>query len=99
MAWEEHAELGPLIERGCSESGDAEKVCYPRPHNTQTHTHILNQRKQARLLVYQSSGLKKTLALANKHIDLAVSAIEQLPPSEAQAALIQLARNLSTRKD
>jgi hexaprenyl-diphosphate synthase len=50
-------------------------------------------------LVYQSSGLKKTLELANKHIDLAVSAIEQLPPSEAQSALIQLARNLSTRKD
>ncbi|KAK4515157.1 uncharacterized protein ATC70_002767 [Mucor velutinosus] len=78
LAWEEHAELGPLIERGFIEKGDAEK---------------------ARLLVYQSSGLKKTLALANKHIDLAISAIEQLPSSEAQAALIQLARNLTTRKD
>ncbi|KAI8646712.1 solanesyl pyrophosphate synthase [Parasitella parasitica] len=78
LAWEEHAELGTLIERGFSNEGDAER---------------------ARLLVYQSSGLKKTLALANKHVELAVSAIEHLPPSEAQAALIQLARNLPTRKD
>lgn len=26
LAWEEHAELGPLIQRGFSNNGDAEKV-------------------------------------------------------------------------
>lgn len=54
---------------------------------------------QARLLVYKSSGLKKTLALAHEHIDTAIAALEGLPPSEAKSALIQLARNLPTRKD
>ncbi|GAN08978.1 hexaprenyl pyrophosphate synthetase [Mucor ambiguus] len=77
LAWEEHAELGPLIERGFSEPGDAEKVCYSRTHK---HAQVFTRK-------------------AGTIVDLAVSAIEQLPTSEAQAALIQLARNLSTRKD
>lgn len=50
-------------------------------------------------MVYKSSGLKRTLTLANTHIESAISAIEKLPPSEAQLALIQLAKNLTTRKD
>ncbi|KAI9483693.1 MAG: solanesyl pyrophosphate synthase [Benjaminiella poitrasii] len=55
--------------------------------------------EQAHMLVYKSSGLKKTLSLANEHIKLAVAAIEKLPPSNAQTALIQLAKNLPTRKN
>lgn len=55
--------------------------------------------EKARLLVYKSSGLKKTLALANEHIDLSIKALEKLPDTEARSALTQLARNLPTRKD
>ncbi|KAI8089128.1 isoprenoid synthase domain-containing protein [Halteromyces radiatus] len=54
--------------------------------------------EKARLLVYQSNGLKRTMALAEKHCQLAIDAIQQLPPSDAQAALIQLSRKSLTRK-
>ncbi|KAI8047095.1 isoprenoid synthase domain-containing protein [Gilbertella persicaria] len=78
LAWEEFPELGPFIERGFKQEGDAE---------------------QARVLIYKSSALKQTLALANQHIESAISTIEKLPPSDSQSALIQLARNLPTRKE
>ncbi|KAI8991892.1 isoprenoid synthase domain-containing protein [Mycotypha africana] len=54
--------------------------------------------EKARLLVYQSSGLKKTLEFAKMHITKAISAIEKLPSSDAQIALVQLANNLPTKK-
>ncbi|KAG0175533.1 coq1 putative hexaprenyl diphosphate synthase [Apophysomyces sp. BC1034] len=54
--------------------------------------------EQARLLVYRSNGLKRTLALAEKHCTLAIDAIMQLPPSDAQSALVQLTEKLLTRK-
>lgn len=49
--------------------------------------------------MYKSSGLKKTLSLANEHIEAAIASIDKLPPSEAKSALIQLAKNLPTRND
>ncbi|KAI8388373.1 isoprenoid synthase domain-containing protein [Radiomyces spectabilis] len=52
---------------------------------------------KARVLVYQSNGLKKTLALVTQHCDQAVAAIQTLPRSKAQSALIQLASNLPSR--
>ncbi|KAI9336887.1 isoprenoid synthase domain-containing protein [Pilaira anomala] len=55
--------------------------------------------EKARVLVYKSSGLKKTLTLANQHVESAIASIDKLPSSEAKSALIQLARNLPTRKD
>ncbi|GAA5804957.1 solanesyl pyrophosphate synthase [Helicostylum pulchrum] len=55
--------------------------------------------EKARVLVYKSSGLKKTLVLANQHVESAVESIAKLPSSEAKSALIQLAKNLPTRKD
>ncbi|KAI9299980.1 isoprenoid synthase domain-containing protein [Cunninghamella echinulata] len=54
--------------------------------------------EKARQLVYSSNGLKRTLALATEHCDLAIEAIQQLPPSDAQQALIQLATKSLTRK-
>lgn len=51
------------------------------------------------MLVYKSNGLRKTLSLANEHIETAIAALEELPSSEAKSALIQLARNLPTRND
>ncbi|KAI8327860.1 isoprenoid synthase domain-containing protein [Chlamydoabsidia padenii] len=54
--------------------------------------------EKARRLVYQSNGLKRTMVLAEKHCQLAIDAIQQLPPSDAQAALIQLSRKSLTRK-
>ncbi|KAI7852966.1 isoprenoid synthase domain-containing protein [Circinella umbellata] len=54
---------------------------------------------QARLYVYQSGGLKKTLALAESHCQSAIDAINQLPPSDARSALVQLSSNLIRRKN
>ncbi|CAO3588921.1 unnamed protein product [Absidia cylindrospora] len=54
--------------------------------------------EKARRLVYQSNGLKRTMSLAEKHCQLAIDAIQQLPPSDAQAALIQLTKKSLTRK-
>jgi hexaprenyl-diphosphate synthase len=38
------------------------------------------------------------MALAEQHCQLAIDAIQQLPPSDAQAALIQLSKKSLTRK-
>ncbi|ORX51216.1 terpenoid synthase [Hesseltinella vesiculosa] len=54
--------------------------------------------ERARSLVYQSNGLKRTLALAEEHCQLAINAVEKLPPSDAQLALVQLAKKSLTRK-
>ncbi|KAI8071435.1 isoprenoid synthase domain-containing protein [Gongronella butleri] len=54
--------------------------------------------EKARALVYQSNGLNKTYELAEKHCQLAVDAIQQLPPSDAQLALVQLAKKSLLRK-
>ncbi|KAI9310377.1 isoprenoid synthase domain-containing protein [Dichotomocladium elegans] len=53
---------------------------------------------KARLLVYQSDGLKKTLSLAEEHCDRAISLIKRLPASDARSALIQLAEKLLIRR-
>ncbi|KAI8138866.1 solanesyl pyrophosphate synthase [Fennellomyces sp. T-0311] len=53
---------------------------------------------KARLLVYQSDGLKKTLALAEEHCRMAIEAIQKLPASDARSALIQLTEKLLTRR-
>ncbi|KAI9258074.1 isoprenoid synthase domain-containing protein [Phascolomyces articulosus] len=55
--------------------------------------------EQARLYVYQSGGLKKTLALAESHCQSAIESINQLPPSDARSALAQLSTNLIRRKN
>ncbi|KAI7900035.1 isoprenoid synthase domain-containing protein [Cokeromyces recurvatus] len=55
--------------------------------------------EKARILIYKSNGLKKTLLLAKEHIELATTAIEKLAPSDAQTALIQLAKNLPSRNN
>ncbi|KAL1935684.1 hypothetical protein VTP01DRAFT_4824, partial [Rhizomucor pusillus] len=54
--------------------------------------------EKARLLVYQSDGLKRTLALAEKHCNEAIDAIMQLPPSDARSALVQLTQKLLSRR-
>ncbi|KAI7869974.1 solanesyl pyrophosphate synthase [Spinellus fusiger] len=54
--------------------------------------------EQARVLVYQSDGLKKTLSLAKMHCQLAIDSLHQLPPSDARSALIQLTQKLLTRR-
>ncbi|KAI8378070.1 solanesyl pyrophosphate synthase [Radiomyces spectabilis] len=54
--------------------------------------------EKARLLVYQSNGLKKTLGLAESHCKQAIDALHKLPPSEARSALVQLTEKLLTRR-
>lgn len=51
------------------------------------------------MLVYQSNGLQMTHELATKHIDAAILALDKLPNSDAKLALVQLAKNLPTRKE
>ncbi|CAO3645281.1 unnamed protein product [Cunninghamella blakesleeana] len=50
--------------------------------------------EKARNLVYQSHGLKRTIELADIHKQQAIKAIQKLPTSRAQVALIQLAKNV-----
>ncbi|CAJ0911956.1 11850_t:CDS:2 [Entrophospora sp. SA101] len=47
--------------------------------------------EMARKLVYQSNGIEKTKLLASSHCQKAITAISQLPESDARDALIQLA--------
>jgi hexaprenyl-diphosphate synthase len=99
FAWEEYPELEALIKRKFSKKGDEEQVS----------TLILYFRRkkkfnffffnfQARDLVYQSDGLKKTLDLAEVHCKLATDALYRLPPSDARSALIQITEKLLTRR-
>lgn len=53
---------------------------------------------QARDLVYQSDGLKKTLKLAEIHCKLATDALYKLPASDARSALVQITEKLLTRR-
>ncbi|KAI8368736.1 solanesyl pyrophosphate synthase [Blakeslea trispora] len=54
--------------------------------------------EKARDYVYQSDGLKKTLKLAEYHCQLAIQALNQLPPSDARSALVQITEKLLTRR-
>ncbi|KAJ8663907.1 hypothetical protein O0I10_000182 [Lichtheimia ornata] len=56
-----------------------------------------DDKDKARLLVYQGDGLKKTLTVAESHSNMAIEAANNLPPSTARDALIQLAQNLLRR--
>ncbi|CAH1765121.1 12084_t:CDS:2 [Entrophospora sp. SA101] len=54
--------------------------------------------EMARKLVYQSNGIEKTKLLASSHCQKAITAISQLPESDARDALIQLAHKVLIRK-
>ena len=92
FAWEEHPELGPLIERKFQQPGDVELVrqflrfwCI-RGHSQLTSGFLF----QARDYVRRSSGVKRTRELAQAYADKAKELLAHLPDSEAKNALYAL---------
>ena len=98
FAWEEHPELGPLIERKFKEPGDVELVRQFRVMSCivgalSTDTRIL----QARDYVRRSSGLERTRELAQAHADKAKEVLSHLPDSDAKNALYALSDRVVKR--
>lgn len=96
FAWEEHPELGPMIERKFSEEGDVAKV-YMIP-NTVIRSGIANSPTQARALVAQSNGLARTKALAESYCQAAIDSLAILPDSEAKEGLTFVVEKALKRK-
>lgn len=94
FAWEEHPEMGPLIERKFSQEGDVELVRYPCFYLDRTVTDNL---PQARDLVRRSSGVERTRALALSYADKAREVLELLPDSDAKMALEVLTERVVKR--
>jgi hexaprenyl-diphosphate synthase len=93
-AWEEHPDLGPLIQRKFEKPGDVEMVCPALLYNK-------SQAKcsdQARELVRKSSGVERTRDLAQQYADQARLVLQPLPESDAKAALEVLAERVVRRK-
>jgi len=87
FAWEEHPELGPLIERKFKQPGDVELVRRFLHHlGLWTDIWIL----QARDYVRRSSGVERTRELAQAHADKAKELLSYLPESDAKNALYAL---------
>ena len=95
FAWEEHPQLGPLIERKFKGPGDVEMVCdrYTRSSAMSYASCIL----QARDLVRRSSGVERTRDLARTHADKAREVLSLLPDSEAKSALEVLTERVVKR--
>lgn len=94
FAWEEHPEMGPLIERKFSQEGDVELVRYSCFYLDRTLTDYL---PQARDLVRRSSGVERTRALALSYADKAREVLELLPDSDAKMALEVLTERVVKR--
>jgi len=95
FAWEEHPELGPLIERKFKQPGDVELVRqFP---NVCRITSTDNQTLQARDYVRRSSGLERTRELAQDHADKAKEVLSHLPDSDAKNALYALSDRVVKR--
>ena len=90
FAWEEHPELGPLIERRFSQPGDVELVrqsFIPPPLQDLPHLYVIFQ---AQDYVRRSSGVRRTQELAQAYADKAKEVLSHLPESDAKNALITL---------
>ncbi|ORZ00432.1 isoprenoid synthase domain-containing protein [Syncephalastrum racemosum] len=53
--------------------------------------------EKARTLLYRSDGIKQALDLATTHSQRSIDAIANLAPSDARAALVQLAKTVTSR--
>ena len=87
FAWEEHPELGPLIERKFKQPGDVELV---RRFCTTSDCDLTSESSQARDYVRRSSGVERTRELAQAHADKAKELLSYLPDSDAKNALYAL---------
>jgi len=88
FAWEEHPELGPLIERKFKQPGDVELV--RQFHTTSSDFLLTFKFLQARDYVRRSSGVERTRELAQAHADKAKELLSYLPDSDAKNALYAL---------
>lgn len=87
FAWDEHSDLGPLIERKFGQEGDVELVRITQ-NNILYHVPVLtNVVRQARDLVRRSSGVERTRELAMAHANKAKELIAYLPDGDAKEAL------------
>lgn len=94
-AWEEHPELGPLIERKFEKEGDVELV----RSFLFIHLYVAKSTNwQARAYVRKSSGVERTRTLALAYAKQARDVLQELPDSEAKSALIALTERVVSRK-
>lgn len=107
-AWEEHPELGPLIERKFEGEGDVEIVSvhpfYFNPLSPFFHgpaypiANAVSDYLQARKYVRNSSGVERTRLLAESYATQARDVLKPLPESEAKSALEALTERVIRRK-
>lgn len=94
-AWEEHPEMGDLIQRKFELPGDVELVS--QFHCRDEHNHNFFS-VQARDYVLRSSGVQRTKLLAQKYADKAKEVLQELPDSDAKTALEVLTEKVIGRK-
>jgi hexaprenyl-diphosphate synthase len=95
-AWEEHPEMGNLIQRQFEKQGDIELVRTSTIYQRITITELI--RIQARDYVTRSSALQRSRALAQTYANKAREMLTQLPESEAKTALEVLTEVVIGRK-
>ena len=93
-AWEEHPEMGELIQRKFEKPGDVERASVGRSSQATWIYFIL----QARDYVNGSSALQRTRELAHKYAAKAKEVLGELPESEAKAGLEVLAEKVIGRR-
>jgi len=98
-AWEEHPEMGELIQRKFEQPGDVELV----RHSIILHIDLVNLPfcsipPQARDYVLRSSGVQRTRALAQAYADKANEVLRELPESQAKVGLEMLTERVMKRK-
>jgi len=96
-AWEEHPEMGDLIERKFEKPGDVELV-RPFRYDAYSSSLLTTFVHQARDYVLRSSGVQRTRALAQAYADKAKEVLQLLPESEAKAGLEVLTERVIGRK-
>ena len=95
-AWEEHPEMGELIQRKFEQPGDVELVGYPIVLCLDLFN--LSFCSQARDYVLRSSGVQRTRALAQAYADKANEVLQELPESQAKVGLQMLTERVMKRK-
>jgi hexaprenyl-diphosphate synthase len=94
-AWEEHQEMGELIQRKFRKTGDVKLVGIRCLYWLIT---VLIS-PQARDYVTRSSALQRSRVLAQRYADKATEILAQLPDSEAKTGLEMLAKIVIGRKN
>jgi hexaprenyl-diphosphate synthase len=97
FAWEEHSEMGPLIQRKFENEGDVELVCILCRWVSIVTTNCILFSLQARDYVRRSAGVQRTRELAQAYADMAREVLQILPHSDAKIALEVLTERVVKR--